>query len=233
MISHKEKIDKLITLEKENNLWNHILSNLFHRGKTIADKKSKEYIIWTSNYWVGTFYPIFKINFNEKQEISKIETELSPYGKFWLAIVIIAVLIFSSIIVFIPIIEYIDDFGLREIIMLVVYTFLMYSLYWVFKKIYSNEKKYLINELKVIVGLETQENIDKIEDRKNEWTFKMTLFRIFAYPFSIFVLLMSMFYMLPNGDLKGIVGILFAGAYLYTVIKILWNKRKKTKANNV
>ncbi|WP_205757973.1 hypothetical protein, partial [Lutibacter sp. HS1-25] len=59
------KIDKLITLERENNLLNHISTSLFNKGETIAEKNLSEYTIWMTNYWVGTFYPIFKINFND------------------------------------------------------------------------------------------------------------------------------------------------------------------------
>lgn len=226
MSSHKEEIDKIITLEKENNLWNHILTNLFNRGETIAEKKSKKYTIWTSNYLIGTFYPIIKIDFNEKNNISIIETELSLNGKFWIIMLSLLILISSSILIFYPIIEYIEYFGLREIIILIAFSLLIYSLYWVFKRIYNNEKEYLVNELKVIVGIETQENIDKIEERKNEWSFKMTLFRIIAYPFSIFVIVFSVFYMLPNGNLRGLLGLPIAGMYLYSDLKILRNRRK-------
>ena len=49
MKTHKEKIDKLITLEKKNNLTNHILTSLFNKGETIAEKNMNEYIVWTSN----------------------------------------------------------------------------------------------------------------------------------------------------------------------------------------
>ena len=76
MKSQKEKIDGIIKLKRENTLWNHILTSLFHKGKTIAEKKRNEYIIWTSNKWTGGFYPIFKIGFNENKEISK------SYNKF-------------------------------------------------------------------------------------------------------------------------------------------------------
>ena len=227
MSSHKEKIDKIITLEKENKLWNHIITNLFNRGETIAEKNSKDYIIWTSNYFTGMFYPIFKIDFNKENNISKIETELNLYGKLWSVILALIILTFSSILIFIPIIEYIEFFCLRETIILVVYFVFIYSLYWALKRVYLNEKKYLLNELRVIVGQETQKSIEKKEEKKNEWSFKMTAFRIFAYPFSIFVIIFSIFYMLPNGNLKGLLGPPIVGMYLYSDLKILRNKRKR------
>ena len=64
MKTHKEKIDRIIKLKRDNTLWNHILTSLFHKGKTIAEKNGDNYVIWTSNLWTGGFYPIFKIDFN-------------------------------------------------------------------------------------------------------------------------------------------------------------------------
>ena len=63
---------------RENTLWNHILTSLFHKEKTIAEKKGNKYVLWTSTLWTGGFYPIFKIEFNENKEISKIETSSHP-----------------------------------------------------------------------------------------------------------------------------------------------------------
>ena len=231
MKTHKEKIDEMITLKKENSLWNHFLTNLFSRGEVVADQKPREYVIWTSNYWIGTFYPIFRITFTTRNEISKIETELSSFGKLCLLLLIAVILIFSSIIVFIPIFQEIEYFGLREIIILTIYSLFMYSLFWVMKKSYSNEKGILLTDLKIAVGLESQENIDRAEEGKGEWTPKMTLLRVFTYPFSIFVIVFSAFYLLPDGNLKGIFGILVCGTYLLADIRILI-KKKKTKANN-
>ena len=226
MKSHKEKIDEIITLEKENNLWNHILTNLFHRGEIIAEKKPNKYIIWTSNYFVGIFYPIIELNFNKENNISNIKTELSSYGKLGGIILFLLIFTFSSVLIFIPIIEYINFFGLREVLILLVYSIFIYSIYWVLTRIYLNERKYLLNELKIIVGKETQQSIDKIEERKNEWTLKMTVFRMFAYPLSIFIIIFSIFYMLPKGNLKGLFAIPIVGIYLYSDLKLLRNKRK-------
>jgi len=230
MNSHKQKIDKIITLEKENNLWNHILTNLFHRGETLAEKNSNQYILWTTNYMIGTFYPIFKISFNEKNEINKIETELSIYGKIWFLILSLFILGFTTSLIIIPFFENLSDFDFTFLIPVILYGLLIFGIYVVLKKIYINEKKYLLNELRVTVGVETQNNIDRIEEQKNEWSFKMTIFRFFAYPFSIFIIIMSA-YMIYKGDLRGLFGIFIGIGYLLSDIRIIQKKRKKTKAN--
>ena len=229
MKTHKEKIDELITLERENNLLNHISTSLFNRGETIAEKNLSEYTIWMRNYWVGTFYPIFKINFNEKNEIKNIKTELSLNGKLWIIILGGLILSFLVFVLIIPMIEYLDY---TSLIILGVYGLLAFGIYWIFRKIYINETKYLLNELKIAVGIDTKENIEKIENEKNEWTLKMTIFRLFVYPFTLFIIFMSGYMIYKGGYVKGIFGIILGIGYLYTDFRIILKKRNKTKANN-
>jgi hypothetical protein len=229
MKTHKEKIDDLITLERENNLLNHISTSLFNRGETIAEKNLSEYTIWMRNYWVGTFYPIFKINFNEKNEIKNIKTELSLNGKLWIIILgglILSFFVFALIIPMIQDFEYLD---FTALIVLGVYGLLAFGIYWVFRKIYLNETKNLLNDLKIAVEIETKENI---ENEKNEWTIKMTLFRLFAYPFSIFIILISIYAVYTGTYLRSGFGIALGVGYLYSDIRTIQKKRKITKANN-
>ena len=233
MKTHKEKIDKLITLEKENNLINHILTSLFNKGDTIAEKNENEYTIWTSNYWVGTFYPIFKISFNENGEILKIKPELSLNGKLWRIIFGGLLLSFFVFLLIIPIVENFRNFDFTTLLILGIFSFLGYGFIWVFKRIYDNETKYLLNELKIVVGLDSKENIEKNENEKNEWTFKKVVSRIFIYPFAIFIIIISIYGIYKGTYIRGIFGISIALAYLFSDIKIIRKKRKKTKANNV
>jgi hypothetical protein len=161
MKTHKEKIDKLITLEKKNNLTNHILTTLFNKGQTIAEKNMNEYIIWTSNYWVGFFYPIFKINFDKDGEITNIESELSLNGKLWRVILSSLLILFFAFFLVIPIIENFKNFDFSMLIILGIFSLLAFGFIWVFRKIYKNETKNSFNELKTLVGLDTKENIKK------------------------------------------------------------------------
>ncbi|GGH04226.1 hypothetical protein GCM10011416_24140 [Polaribacter pacificus] len=229
MKTDKEKLDELITLEKDDNLLNHISTSLFNRGETIAEKNLNEYTIWTTNYFVGTFYPVFKINFNEKNEIKNIKTELNLNGKLWIIILGGLVLSFFVFALIIPVIKDFEYLDYTSLIILGVYGLLAFGIYWVFKKIYLNERKYLLSELKMAVELEKEENIDKIENEKNEWTIKMTLFRLFAYPFSIFIILFPIHTILTGGNIepKVVGGILLALLYLITDINMIQKKRKK------
>ncbi|SDY14452.1 hypothetical protein SAMN05444411_1382 [Lutibacter oricola] len=235
MKSHKDKIDKKIDLKRENTLWNHILTRLFHRGETIADKKKNSYIIWTSNLWTGGFYPIFKIKFNENKEIVKIETELSLYGKLCLTLLILIITIFTTFFLIIPAIEHYRKINFFFLIPVLLYSLLIFGFYIIILRIYYLEKRYLVEDLKIIVGVETKENIEKKEFNKKEGTFSKIIGRIFLYPFSVFIIIMSIIMIFkggPNGH-KGFIGALIAVGYLFADIKIILNKRKKTKANNV
>jgi hypothetical protein len=232
MKSHKEKINKLITLEKENNLMNHILTSLFNKGETIAEKNNDKYIIWTRNNWVGFFYPIFKINFSKDGEIKNIESELSLNGKLWSVILSSLILSFIAYFVIVPIIENFADFDLTMLLVLGILSLLAFSFIWVFKKVYENETKNLLNELKIDVGLESIESIEQKENEKSEWTLKKIILRIFIYPFALFIIFISCYGIYKGTFFRGIFGILVAFGFLYTDIKIIREKRK-TKANTV
>jgi len=230
MKTHKEKIDRIIKLKRDNTLWNHILTSLFHKGKTIAEKNGDNYVIWTSNLWTGGFYPIFKIDFNQNREISNIETELSLYGKLCLILLIVVITSFTTMILIIPMIENYREVNSYFLIPIILYSLLLYGFYAVMRMIYNREKKYLIEDLKVIIGVETQENIENKELKKDEWTLSKIILRVFLYPFTIFITIMSV-YMILKGDLRGVFGILVGVGYLYADIRTIQQKRKKTKAN--
>ena len=232
MKSHKEKIDRKIKLKRENTLWNHILTSLFHKEKTIAETKGNKYILWTSTLWTGGFYPIFKIEFNENKEISKIETELSSYGKLCLLLLGLVITSFTLYTIIIPMIQNYKEVNAYFLIPITLYSLLIYGFYIVMKNIYNREKKHLTDNLKMIIGIETRENLERVENEKEEWSFKMTLFRLFAYPFSLFIIFISVYAIFSGKFLRSGFGILLGVGYLYTDIKTILKKRKITKANN-
>jgi len=231
MKSHKEKIDELITLKRENNLLNHISTSFFNKGETIAEKNLNEYVIWRRNYWVGTFYPIFRIRFNENDEIKSIKSELSLNGKLWVLIISGLILSFFLFALLIPIFEDFEYLDYTDLIMLTVYGLLVVCFYLVLRNFYKNETKYLANELKIAIGIESKENIERIENGKKEWTLKSTLIRLIFYPISIAIILFTVNSMFQGNYLRGdaLFGILLPIGYLYADIRIL---RKKRIAND-
>ena len=191
-----------------------------------------EYVIWTSNYWARFFYPVFKISFDKEGEITSIESELSLNGKLWRMILSSLLILFFTFILIIPIIENFQKFNFLTLIIFGVFSLLAFSFIWVFRKFYENETKNSFNELKILVGLESKENIEKKENEKSEWTLKRIIMRAFIYPFALFIIFISCYGIYKGTFIRGIFGILIAVAFLYTDIKIIWKKRK-TKANTV
>lgn len=229
MKSHKEKIDELITLERKNNLLNHISTSFLYKGETIAEKSMREYVIWKRNYWIGTFYPIFRIRFNDRNEIKSIGPELSLNGKLWAIIIISLVLSFFLFALIIPMVEGFEYLDYTALIILAIYGLLVTGVYLVLKNFYRNETKHLMNELKIAIGIENKENIERIENEKKEWTLKNTLLRVILYPFSIGILILTINSIIQGNYLRGkaLIGIVLPIAYLYADIYILRKKRKK------
>ena len=60
-----------------------------------------------------------------------------------------------------------------------------------------------------------------------------TFSRIILYPFAIFIICFAIYGIYQGTVTRGIFGIFIAIAYLYTDIKIIVKKWKKTKANTV
>ena len=231
MKTHKEKIDNLISLEKENTLINHLVTSLLNKGETIAEKKPNEYIIWTSNNCTSIFYPTFKIEFSNNGNLSKIKSELNSQGKL-LGIIILGFISYFFISqLIIPIFENYENLNFTDFLIIIPFLLLIYGFFWVFKRIYKNETKYLLNELKIHLGLETNKTLEIKENEKNEWTLNRTLVRILMYPFAICLIIFSVYSLKEGRIFKGLFGISIVSAYLYSDIKILLNKNK-TKANN-
>ncbi len=93
--------------------------------------------------------------------------------------------------------------------------------------------------------VELRESIEKIEREKfpekfagwvkkeipkeKEWTIKKILTRIIFYPFSLFIIYLSLTGLIPQGKIgKGIFGILICSAYLYSDLYSIFKKQDKT-----
>ena len=70
----------------------------------------------------------------------------------------------------------------------------------------------------------------KIENQINEWSIKRIIFRLFVYPFCIFLIVFGVYLVLQPLTAKsiaaGLGAIMVAGIYLYSDIKILSAKKE-------
>ncbi len=88
------------------------------------------------------------------------------------------------------------------------------------RKIYTTEKQNQLDEILNLLEVEVEEK--KIE---NEWSTKNTLIRMFTYPFCLFLILITIFLLIPEGQYgMALSSFSFVGFYLVTDLKMLFRK---------
>ena len=220
----KKDVEKLIKLRKENTFLNH-LWNVFSRDmRAKGEIKGNEIKVWSQNLWNMTFYPIFTFEFNASNHLTGISTKLNPVGKTLIGIILIGLLwlIFPKDLSEFDLIE-----NWQMVTFLAVFAFLVV---WIAKKVYKNEKN---NQLEQIYEFLDIEIVVKKPER--EWSLKNILIRLFTYPFSLFIVFISIWFLFEYGIrsiFQSILGIGVCGMYLYADIKLIM-QAKKTTGNNV
>ena len=220
----KKDVEKLIELRKENTFLNH-LWNIFSRDMTAKGEVSRNEIkVWRQNMWNLTFYPIFTFEFNANNHLINISTKLNPVGKMIIGFIIIGLiwLIFP---------KNLSDFDILEkwqmATFLLVFSFLIV---WVARKVYRYETQNQLEQIFEILDIEVEE-----KKPEREWSLKNVLIRLFTYPFSLFIVFISVWLLYENGIrniLQSVIGIGVCGMYLYADIKMIM-RAKKTTGNNV
>ncbi len=220
----KKDVEKLIELRKENTFLNH-LWNIFSRNMTAKGEVSRNEIkVWRQNMWNLTFYPIFTFEFNANNHLINISTKLNPVGKMIIGFIIIGLiwLIFP---------KNLSDFDIFEkwqmATFLLVFSFLVV---WVARKVYRFEKQNQLEQIFEILDIEVEE-----KEPEREWSLKNVLIRLFTYPFSLFIVFISVWLLFENGIrniLQSVIGIGVCGMYLYADIKMIM-RAKKTTGNTV
>ncbi|MFK5879491.1 MAG: hypothetical protein QM478_08345 [Flavobacteriaceae bacterium] len=147
MKSDKENIDKFIALERRDNLWNHIITTFsYRRPEVIAEKQENQYILWSWSHWVGTFYLVYIISFDEENNIIKVRTKLNVIAKIF-GIAVILLWLFLLRFVIINLIENLNINSALVIIIFFVFTTISYVL---LIKIYRLERKEMLKHLKFL-----------------------------------------------------------------------------------
>tara|TARA_R110000823_G_C15897233_1_gene496591 strand:+ start:884 stop:1576 length:693 start_codon:yes stop_codon:yes gene_type:complete len=216
----KKDVEKLIELRKENTFLNH-LWNIFSRDMTAKGEVSRNEIkVWRQNMWNLTFYPIFTFEFNASNHLINISTKLNSVGKMIIGFIIIGLiwLIFP---------KNLSDFDIFEkwqmATFLLVFSFLVV---WVARKVYRFEKQNQLEQIFEILDIEVEE-----KEPEREWSLKNVLIRLFTYPFSLFIVFISVWLLFENGIrniLQSVIGIGVCGMYLYADIKMIMRAKKTT-----
>lgn len=219
----KKDVEKLIELRKGNSFLNHlwnVFSGDFRPMGEIGRNKIK---VWRQNLWNTAFYPIFTFEFNANNHLTGITDKLNPMGKTLIGIAFLGFLylIFpKNPTEFNPI----DNWRIITVIGVFVFFFV-----WVARKIYNFEKNNQLKQIYEILDIEIEEKV-----AEKEWSLKNILIRLFTYPFSIFIISMSVWGLFENGIKHlffTIFGIGICGMYLYSDIKMIMNNIKNSDNN--
>lgn len=217
----KKDVEKLIELRKENTFFNHLL-NVFSRDfRPKGEIGQNEIKVWKQNMWNMTFYPIFTFEFNANNHLINITDKLNPIGKTFIVVIFLGLiyLIFP---------KNSFEFDLVSIwpmaIFLAVFGFLII---WLARKKYSFEKQNQLAEILEFLDVEVEE-----KKPEKEWSLKNILIRLFTYPFCLFLILINIFLIIPNGQYilaLGTFGIVIF--YLIADIKMIIKNKETTGKN--
>jgi predicted Na+-dependent transporter len=220
----KTHIEKLIEIEKKDNVFTHLKTVFTRDLRIIGEVKKNELRIWEQNIWSTVFYPIFIFQF-ENNILVKQTDKLNPFGKFLISIPISFLIYLISSNIF----QNFEKFSLienwRAIILLGTFFTLCIM---VCRYIYRFEKKKTLTEF-----LDTLEIPYYTPLLENEWSVKNILIRLFTYPFCLFIISICMYAVfVQNNYILGLAGFGFCGYYLVADIKMIISA-KKTNDNNV
>ncbi|MFI1745537.1 hypothetical protein [Thalassobellus sediminis] len=217
----KKDIEKLIRLRKKDTFLNH-LWNVFSRDlRQKGEIGRNEIKVWRQNMWNTTFYPVFTFELNANNHLVNITSKLNPVEKSLIGIFIVGFL--YAIFPKNPL-EF-DLFESWPIIAVISVFAIIFSLFW--RMIYRFERQNQLDEMFEFLDIEIEE-----QKPEKEWSLKRILIRLFTYPFCLFIIGLTLFTVIPNGQYGLAIGALgFVGFYLVTDLKMIF--RKKTTGNNV
>src|SRR5690606_29403269 len=93
----------------------------------------------------------------------------------------------------------------------------------VFYKYYHFEKKQQLKEIFEILDIEVEE-----EKPEKEWSLKNILIRLFTYPFCFFLIAISFFLLIPEGNyILALMSFIIVGFYLVADFKMILKEKSK------
>ncbi len=217
----KKEIEQLIELRKEDTFLNHFWNILSRNYQPTGEVGRTEIKVWRQNIWNSTFYPIFIFELNANNHLVNIKDKINPFGKLFFVLFVT-----GQLYLLLPRTLPQADYLLSWVPFLVVFAFLS-ILILIGRSLYRFEKKNQLKQIFEILDIETEP--EKIE---KEWSLKNILIRSFTYPFCLFLIVLNIFLILPEGKYFLALGTLsMVGFYLVTDLKMIL--RKKTNGNNV
>jgi len=216
----KQDIVKKIKKHRKDSLWGHFLTSFYLTQDVYADVRKDKIIVWNWGFLFGSFYSVIIFEFNSKNELIKVSDKLNSFGKL-LSLLILGGFSFPFLSLFF------EDFNVRLIFVIIIYLVFIAIVALIGKSIYKFEK----NETKEYYFklFDIEENSEKENKPRREWSLKNTTIRFFAYLLCLMLSLISIFIMLDNpvNILLGVILLSMVANYLYFDLKIILKKNRK------
>jgi len=215
---NKSDIIQLIEKRETDSFKTHLYTIIKVDFRPTGEVGSRTIKIWRQNFWNRLYYPIFQFDLNKEGHLINISDRINPIGRIFF--------ILFCVVICIPWFYWIfNDFDLlghwiqflTGIIFLGIFILVGF-------KVYKMEKEIQLDQIYKLLDIEIEPS-----KTEKEWGWKKVLVRSILYPLSIFLIAVSIFVVLPQGDYSLAIGTLtIVGFYLYSDLKII---RKKNSRN--
>jgi len=217
----KSDILKLIEVKRTDTIGIHLLTILKSDFRPAGEVRNREIRIWRQNGWNGMFYPIFQFDLNQSGNLINISDRLNPAGKL---IFIIFCLVFS-----IPWLNWIleDSYILEHWTQILGWFVFLSAFILISLKIYKMEKQMQLDQIYGFLDMEIEPS-----ETPKEWGWKRILVRLITYSLSIFLIIVCILAVIPQGKyFLALSTLTIIGAYLYTDLTIILKNKKPTSNN--
>lgn len=220
----KETVEALLTERKKDSLSSHLPFLRSTGHGLIGEVKSREVRLWRYSRFLGMFYTVLTLSFNESGQLIKASTAMNSFGR----IVYLLLYLFPPLMVSDLLLHFTSlKVALLSIAILVSsWAFL----FVVSTAIYRFEK----NNFLEMVGSRLGVRLTKEKPlEQKEWTFEKIVTRLFLYPFSLSFIVFGAFYLIPAGNYMLAMGaMIFAGTYLSYDISMIIKSRQDRHKNH-
>lgn len=105
-------------------------------GVICADVEKNKISVWNRNFMLGSFYPVFELEFNENNELIKVSDRLNSFGKLSYLLILLG----FSLPFFISIVNI--DFNINNLLLVGgIYIVFLTILLLISRAVYKFEKK--------------------------------------------------------------------------------------------
>ncbi|MFC4218800.1 hypothetical protein [Flagellimonas marina] len=212
----RSDIVKLIEEKKTDSFETHLWTIIKRDSRPSGEIGNREIKVWKMNFWNGLFYPIFHFDLNKDDHLIKISDRINPAGRLFLSLFCILTCIPWFYWVF-------DDFDLSQNWPKILFGFIFLgTLVIIGFRIYKMEKEIQLEEIYDLLDMEIENS-----STEKEWGWKKILLRSITYPLSFFLIAVSIFFVLKQGNyFTAIATLTIVGFYLYSDLKIIFKKKK-------